>query len=159
MGNIAYVSRRRGSEITTDQFLSTVKSINNEHFDGVFTIEMIFDDHGVQVSIDGEVWWQWWKESSRRWGGKYPSRRGKLGDWARTKFDTLIAIKLKCILSDEGVTGSWEPDPKYAGTFEQYMENAYSHMHTTTRDAFITFMTEEERARAPQSLVKFISIP
>lgn len=134
MGNIASIVTY--ADIKPARVNELMHEINRVRFGGALTIEE--DDLQGGGGAWGVSWpegglehgWGFYLETSRSLGGKHP-RAGDVGYWVWNEFMHTLAVLLKArCMKDEGVSGSWKPEPGKYPTFDSWIEGSMSHYPT-----------------------------
>jgi hypothetical protein len=145
MGNISFKSFRR--QVTDQQFFNMLDSAIKTFCPDQF--EVVMEDLDIEKKVTKNVWtikpkddslensWQYKIDIFRYSSGKFGHKHMhcmQWGYWFTYNIDAFLCEKYGCILSDEGVTGTWKSTLGKYPTFKSYFDKYYSRWGSKKED-------------------------
>jgi hypothetical protein len=152
MGNIAYITTRK--HVKSYDMMSLLQDINQRRFDGKMTIR----DHCEGWEISYQHWENAWEtiwihpESTRKVGAKHP--HSVWMPYVFVVFLEELGALTNGVMSDEGVSERWKPNPKKYSSWDVWMKILHARSLQTNPEAAEQFI-KLETSYVPNGMEKY----
>ncbi len=148
MANYGYCTFPKNMEI--GDIDSRFHDVNKSFFEGLFVIDFNMKDYWV-ISLPNYDLFRFdiFVKSKRKL--EWPNRGGDIVSWVRDQFICRMATPLKGMISDDGISGKWNPDfhVKYP-----YIRD-WIKPHNPVPFSLLFYVLKFEKKRIPEPLLKF----